>query len=346
MILPPNSGNQVPDLLTPLADIFIRWKQLGGGDYDNKDGREDRLKEEACQSVWLLRRFYQEATKDDFAEGLLRQFTILFPSGPKTARFFIAWINLIETLCQGAERQYGSKSGQGAYKAQQVKAVMLHLIFEGEDFDIPGIPNFLEPLVAEIVIDISVDMVVKMLNRDKDVLWQPAPIGPIPRRQIFAIIFSKLWAFGQWLMRLAPVARLGEKVRELSRWALLKANPLPRKTEDEVRAILREQPDLADVLHRVEQVIQWLMQHKENVVALIELVSVAVQDAERFMELPGPDKKIYARNMVICFLQDYDIIQSDIALQITEWILDWAIDSVVDIFNKRGAFQRSGVATT
>jgi hypothetical protein len=339
-----DSKPQIQGLLSPLADLFIRWKQFG--DADVQDGKPDPLMERARESVWLLRRFYEEATKDHFAEEVLREFRFLIPSGPRAVRFFVVWIDLVETLCQEAERQYGSKKGQGEYKSQQVKAAMIHLILDNEGFDIPGIPSFLEPIVVEVFVGISIDTVVKLLNQDKTVLWHPAPPGPKPGQNFFAWIILGVIRFGKWLMSLAPVARLGATLRRWSQWATLKANPLAPAVRKAIERIQESDgPTISEVLTKVKQLIDWLAKHRDNVVAMIELVSVAVQDAESLIPLSGSDKKIYAKDLVIAFLEEYDIIRSQFAYIIAEWILDWAIDSVVNIFNKREAFQHRDRAT-
>jgi hypothetical protein len=337
MNLPLESMPPISGLVTPLTQLFINWKTNGRRDDDR---RTDPIIEQARRTVWLLRRFYEEATKDDFAESALREFRLLIPSGVQAARFFVAWIDLVETLCQESERYYGTKSGQGAYKAEQVKAALLHLILEEEDFDIPQVPSFLEPIVVEIFVNISIDIIVKLLNRDK--LWMPAPRGPIPPRNLFAAIVRGLTRFAKWLMRLAPVVRLGAWIRKMSLNAILQGNPLTPAVRRQLDIIKKNDgPTLEDVFKRIEHLLKWLVDHRDNVVALIELVSVAAQEAESFIQLSGSDKKEYARELVIAFLEEYDIIRTEIAYIITEWVLDWAIDAVVRIFNKNGAFRTS-----
>lgn len=343
MLLPLDSKPPVSGLLNPLTDLFIRWKTVGRQDDLDDDGRPDPLVEQARRSAWILRRFYEEATRDNFAEEALREFRLLIPSGVQAARFFVVWIDLVETLCQEAERVYGTKSGQGPYKATQVKAAMIHLLLDKENFDIPKVPNFLEPIIVEAFVNIFIDIVVKLLNRDK--IWMPAPPGPVPSRNLIAGMITGLMRFGKWVMKLAPMVRFGAWIRKVSLWAILKGNPLTPAVKRQVERIENlEGPSITEVLRRIEHLIKWMIDHRSNIVALIELVSVAAQEAESFIELSGSDKKIYARELILAFLEDYDIIRTQLAYIITEWVLDWAIDSVVRIFNKRGAFQQRTAA--
>lgn len=335
MNLPLESMPPVSGLVTPLTQLFIDWKTNGRRDDDR---RTDPIIEQARRTVWLLRRFYEEATKDGFAESALREFRLLIPSGVEAARFFVTWIDLVETLCQESERYYGTKKGQGPYKAEQVKAALLHLILEDENFDIPKVPSFLEPIVVEMFVNISIDVVVKLLNRDK--LWVPAPRGPIPPRNLIAAIVRGFTRLAKWLMRLAPVVRLGAWIRKVSLNAILQGNPLSPAVRRQLDIIKQNDgPTIEDVLKRIEHLIKWIADHRDNIVALVELVSVAAQEAESFIQLSGSEKKEFARELVIAFLEDYAIIRTQIAYIITEWVLDWAIDAVVRVFNKNDAFR-------
>jgi len=336
MLLPLESKPPVSELVNPLTQLFLDWKRFGPRDLDG-DARTDPIIEQARHSVWLLRRAYALAVDDDFAEAALREFRLLIPSGVQAARFFVVWMDLVETLCQEAESRYGTKAGQGAYKAQQVKAALLHLILEKEDFDIPQVPAFLEPIFVEFFVNISIDVLVMLLNGNR--LWVTTKVGPNPPLNLFSAIIRAKMRFGRWLMRLAPIVRLGNWIRKVSRNAILQANPLTPTVRRQLDLIKQSDgPTIKDVLKRIEQLIGWMRKYRKNIVALIELVSEAAREAEKFIELPGREKKEFAREMIIAFLEDYGIIRTQLAYIITEWVLDWAIDAVVRVFNKNGAF--------
>jgi hypothetical protein len=337
MILPPESMPPVSGLVTPLTQLFISWKTNGRRDDER---RTDPIIEQARRTVWILRRAYEEATDNDFAEAALREFRLLIPSGVRAARFFVVWMDLVETLCQEAEKTYGTKKDQGEYKAQQVKAALVHLILEEEHFDIPRVPSFLKPVVVELFVNISIDTIVMLLNGNK--LWVPAPPGPVPQRNLLAAIVWALMKFGKWLMRLALVVRFGQWLKKMSMKAVLRGNPISPAVRRQLDLIKQaDGPTIQDVLKRIEHLIGWMQKYRKNIVALIELVSAAAREAENFIHLSGSEKKEFARELVIAFLEDYDVIRTQFAYIITEWVLDWAIDAVVRLFNKNGAFSTS-----
>jgi hypothetical protein len=147
-----------------------------------------------------------------------------------------------------------------------------------------------------------------------------------------------LMAIGRWFMQLAPVVRIGAWLQSLTRRAVLEAHPLSLAATQAVEEIQRTQgASLDGALRKMVNLIGWLGEHRQQVVALVELVAVAVQEAEFFSELSGPEKKTYARYLVIAFLEDVGLIESETSLLyfVIERFLDWLIDAVVSIFNKR-----------
>jgi hypothetical protein len=301
------------------------------------DGLPYGLRQRARQAVWRLRRAYDEAAEDGAFDDLMAAFRQLAPESGEIKTALIKWIHLLEVLIQEAETQYGSAPGLGELKADQVKAAMLYLLLQ-ENIAIPNLPRWITPLVLEFGTEWLIDSVVALLNQNE--LWEQQT-APRPKIGIVSRLLRWLTLLASWARRSALFLRLGDWLERLSRRAVLVDHPLAPAVKAAADDLLDSGVlDVRRGVRRAGEVIGWIRGHRRQVVALIELVSVAVHEAEAFLEMPGPEKKAYAREVVLALLSDEGIIGSPDGLGylITEWILDWAIDAVVSLFHRRSLF--------
>src|SRR6185369_14193432 len=79
-------------------------------------------------------------------------------------RAIVVWIDLVEVLIQNAERRYGATPGMGPMKAAEVKEVVRYFM-RNRRLNIPDIPQFLQPVIIDLAVDWSVDVLVLIANR-------------------------------------------------------------------------------------------------------------------------------------------------------------------------------------
>lgn len=290
-------------------------------------------------TIWELRRLLRIAMADGADKELVAFLNVLGESREEIERAVVVWIDLIESLAQGAERSYGAKSGRGKLKAAEVREVLRRLVLASR-FRIPRLPDFLQPVVVDIAADWLIDAVVLVVNRYG--MWEdvePTPASFRARlilalRQLarftrvvwipFAWLFSRLWTAGRMHTPLPPEVRLALEAVERE-------------------GLLRNQ---ARLLGGVADFVEWAGAHRKQVVASLELVFAAVHEAERYLELSGPEKKAYARDLVIAVLQDIgwrrgaELLGAGI-----EAMVGGAIEAAVRLFHKRNVFTHRSVPT-
>ena len=76
----------------------------------------------------------------------------------------------------------------------------------------------------------------------------------------------------------------------------------------------------------------------EVVTAFARIVSIAVNEAERFISLDGPAKKQYAENTVMAVLNELGIGQGIVGAVLVRAGVSVAIDALVAVFNRRDYF--------
>lgn len=303
---------------------------------DQRRGRA--LERRAVQTIWRLRRAYEAAAEDGNALTALQELRRILPSAPELRSAIEAWTFLVETVVQEAERRYGSKSGQGAYKAAQVKSAMVHLLID-QRLPTADVPSFLHPLVIETFVNIWIDSIVVVLNQHE--LWDNPPLVG-ERVSLLTRILYYLRLAWQGFWRLPPVVALSNWVRDIVRRIVLSQHPLAPAVERALDQVRRDGLfDLDDAAQRFRNVLLWIQRHRQLLLALIELISIATEEAEAFAEMSGPDKKSYAISLIHAFLDEYGLAPADgsLAALVTDSVIDWGIDNLVSLFNRRGAFQ-------
>lgn len=328
-------GNKadLPALAAVVSRAIVGWK-YGSAQPETAD--EERLRKHAQALVWQLRRAYEAFAGYGFADQFAQFINRIAPAAGQIEKALIAWVNLIEVLVQEAEREYGSAVGRGPQKAELVKAALLHLILDRPQLTIPDIPEFLVPIVTEIGVDCIIDAVVVILNQNQ--LWEPVPVQASDGIGIFARALRLLRQFWRWLTALAPVRYIDAWWAKLTRRLILAAYPLSPQLKAAVQKIENtEGASIEDILNQSVATVRWIGEHRNEVLALIQVVAAAIQEAEFIGQLSGPEKKVYARDLILAFLESIGIIddRTGLTYQIADSFLDWVIDAVVQIFNKR-----------
>jgi hypothetical protein len=86
---------------------------------------------------------------------------------------------------------------------------------------------------------------------------------------------------------------------------------------------------------------RWLGGHRAQVVASFELVFAAVQEAETYFSLTGPEKKAYARELVYAVLDELGWEErTGLLFAVANSLIGSSIDATVFLFHKRGVFER------
>lgn len=301
---------------------------LGSG---NKE-QQERLR----LTVWNLRRLLKEAMGEGRPEELTSFLNLLVSQKTHFERAIVSWIDLLDVLVQHEEQRYGSGTGMGHIKATELKQVIRYLL-RSKRFDIPRVPDDLEPIVLDILVDSAVDTLVLIFN--KYGLWT-VDIEPAP-----PTTFRVLWVrFFHWLARVTkPLWSLVLRLYRYLSEALRGQMELTPQVKAALDRIQRESSFASpgELLKVLFGILNWIKEHREQVVAAFELVFAAVQEAESFLTLSGPQKKAYARDLVFAVLAEVGFAErTGLLFAIVASLVDSSIEASVHLFNKHGVFTR------
>lgn len=301
-----------------------------GGDAAPSTERRRARRAELRRDLWKLRRAYAEATSDRALPDLLAMLGRVAARGGGIRRTVVAWVAVIEILVQEEERRaLAGTPLSGARKKREVKAALVHLFLRAGRRG-GRTPLLIEPLVYEAVADVSIDAVVLLLDRNG--LWKtPAPPpGALRRRarrlrHLLARPFAPLRA---WLAALILH-------RVLSRH---RVPPELAKKLDEAAEVTR----VGDFLAVGAELAGWVARHRPQVIAMVEIVSFTVQEAEGMLRASGAEKKAYACDLILIFLEDEGLIPvAGLWRPLAESLVGALIDAIVRIFHRRGLFRSS-----
>jgi hypothetical protein len=304
---------------------------LGRGPGDDED---DPLMRRARLFTWRLERAYADAAGEHIEE-LFSDLGDVGNDFENLGWALVEWLNVTETLVQEAEKIYGPGPGKGRLKAAQVKAVLIHVVLSDDKLKIPHVPRVFRAVVVEAGVTLAIDFVVALLN-ENDGLWQAEPQEREPVKAALSLPVLWIAAVGRWLERHS----FGLWLTQALDRAVLKANPLtPALAEAVGRMRLDDKMSIRKVQENVAHVMAWVQEHRPQLAALIQLASVAVQEAEDFLTLSNDEKKAYARCLILVFLEDSGLIgDSALVRALVEWAVDWGIEFVVAVFRKRAIF--------
>jgi len=289
-----------------------------GGGYDEADEDEqERLR----RTVWKLERAYTKAAEG----GDLGDLTTVVARTVRDGReALLAWLDLLEDIVQLTEARFGKKSGNGEFKATQAKAAVRRLL-ERSDARSAHVVKMLGPDAVDIATGWFIDVTVALLN-NHDSLWQSGEASRslrIPLRTRF------LTALIRMLSR--PLSWFRERT------------PLDPELYAAVERIASGPGSPLLVVDRVIDLGAWVVQHREQTLALVDLVSAACDEVEYFQNLHGGEnKRAYARNLVLVALNTAGLDRSSPVYTLAGVSTNLLIDFIVATNNKRGRYVHRG----
>ena len=318
-------------------DYWRGWSNLGKRVADDGDAEDQR--ERLRASIWQIRQLLRVAVEEGLDQDLMRGLNRIAERREEIERAFVVWIELIEVMVQEVEQRYGSEPGRGGLKADEVKEAFRQL-FQDYRFDIPKVPQLFEPLVIDLIIGWIVDALVEVLNRNG--MWTTLKSSP----KGYAWFFALVMRFGRkviWPL-LEPVARLAIRIWQKTRIRPVLSPGIRAAIEGVKReGLLLKEKQLLDWLVGL---IRWTAEHKKSLLALIDVILSAVQEAERFSELSGPEKKKFARDLVLAVLDNLGFTQrAGLLFAVIDSMLGGIIESAVHLFNKHGIFNHRSLLT-
>lgn len=280
-----------------------------------------------------IRRLLRVALSEGFDHDIAQALNDLAEKRDVIERAFVVWTDLIEVLVQQQEKLYGPRAGLGSIKAAELKKIFKYLL-RNQKFKLPKVPAALEPLVVDYVIDWMVDVVVTACNHYG--LWEEVePRSGYPWRVFIARAI-------QWLARLfSPIVRAIASIILWVRHAIAEQVLLSQEIRTALDAIEKEGLIVRsdEIIGEVKELISFMADHRKQLKAGFELVLVAVQEAETFASLSGPEKKRYATNLVFAVLDELGFVQRYGSLAtLIKSLISVGIEISVHLFNKRGVF--------
>ncbi len=325
------------------AMVQIPLRLLSPGENGDQNGgggssQQQRLSGFILRIQKLVRVARSEGLSEDFLSALNR----LADRREEMERAVIVWVSLVEVLVQDAERRYGSTSGLGALKAADVKATF-SLLLRRQHFKFPGVPDLLMPILTDVVIGWVVDALVQVLNHYG--LWIDTSSQSPKLTARLAILIRRAW---RWFVKivwrlLSPILAFAIRVYDALRQKTYLSAELQKALEDVEKEGLLQKND--QFFQFIFGVVEWFTNHRESLLALIEIVSEAVQEAETFASLPGKEKKAYARDLVLAVLDALGFKQRfGLMYSFIEVIIECSIETAVYLFNRHNVFTHSSPA--
>lgn len=285
-------------------------------------------------TIWKLHQLLHDAMGDGMDRELVIFLNSLSQNSDEIQRAVIVWVDLIEALVQNTERRYGSKSGRGSIKAAEVKEVVRYLL-RTDKFALadPTGPNFLMPVIIDIIVGSTIDQIVLMANQYG--LWVDTKPSPQSFQARVVILWKRLLQFLQplWIAPAWLVNRIW--------FALQERVSLSPAVQSALKAVEREGMlvDETQLFKGMADGMVWIGTHGKQLIASFELVFAAVHEAEGFLVLSGPEKKAYASDLVFAVLDDAGFkLHGGLVYAIIHALVNAAIEAAVHIFNKRAVF--------
>jgi hypothetical protein len=336
-------GRRGQGILEDVVTIFRDIDQLArsvlnavvrAGSPDNE--RYDSLREFQAE-IWNLQRLIHAALGNGVEQDIIGAFDWFAKHGDAAERAIVVWIDLVETLVQGQERRYGRQPGLGAIKKAELKEVIGRLLVARE-LRIPIIPQVLMPIFLEIFVDWMVDAIVSMSNRYS--LWAT---DDQPRNAVVVLMGTgRKWLGKVFRPLFSAIVLIYSRISSLFR----RESHLSPELMTALEAVEREGfiEGVRNVLGEVSKFIIWISEHRKQLTAAVELIFEAVQQAEAYIELPGPEKRVYAEDLILAVLDEMGFKQrAGLVFAIINSFTGTGIEAAVHLFNKRGVFshQRS-----
>ena len=293
--------------------------------------RDSAEQEQIRKALGQLRSNFVTATGGGVPKELADLMGQLVSRTADLPKILVGWVDVVEALVQEVESQQGEDPG--SEKKRVVKDALVHLLV-GYSERRGREPSPFEPLLFEMIADWSIDAVVRVIDKHK--LWEEEGHLPPP---------SLPTRISRWLFH--PLRGLRQRAaRRISRWVLSRHPISPElqiRIEDVVQLNSKEAAPLGSFFGAGLDLVTWVGQHRKQVVAIVQVVALTVDHTEGFFEKTGAEKKIYARNLIIVFLQEEGLVPRSTGPGVTLFgaFLDGMIDAMVHMFDKRAGFSVS-----
>lgn len=289
--------------------------RICAGSGSSAGSHEDR--QHLAQAALRLRAAFDRASEDSDLTEVWGQLAVTFKGGRLA---LLAWFDFIEETVQLAERRYGTESGRGSFKAEQIKASIRRMIAQSTSPSKAILYN-MGPHGVDLYLDVMLAFIVGLLNRRK--LWAVDGTTPVlPRTPL----------------RLRIIQFLGRRVLVL--YTLLSVRgQLDPELNDEMARIVVAGGDPLTLLEQLVGAGVWINDNRTTVEALMEMVAIGCDEAEHLSGMTGPEKQAYVRDLLLVTLdQEFGIVLRGLSLLVVEAVIDLLIDLVVSVNNKHGVF--------
>jgi hypothetical protein len=277
---------------------------------------EREIDEMARSLAWRIRRVFDALAEPGVKEAIAGDFAAIAPA----AAVVHGWVELVSKVVRQVEARWGP--GTGALKARVAHAAILRMVHDSR-IHIEGVPDALEPLAYDYVIRTSIEAIVALYNAND--LWAP---GVGSGRTMVLAAPVRLWA---------RVRAAIDKWLEGQAWKfILRANRLPPEVEVELVGAVN--PAMVEVVRRgfaaALRLTAGIGVSGPFVRAMMEVVSVAVRDAEVMSGWKGSVKRAYATKLLLSMMEEFDWLpQGAWYGGMLEWMLGMAIDITVERLN-------------
>jgi len=248
----------------------------------------------------------------------------------------LRFVDLMEEIAFSAEERYGN--GAGPLKQREVRAAMYYLLegFFGPE-GLPTVPQWMRPLLLEVVVRVTVEFLVTLDNPPDEglALWNELRTEkgqPQVRFKDSRVQFAK---YRQ---------SLGERVVG---WLVRIFMPKPFLTgrlRTRVDAILNEWTErnrltgtipVRRLLQPFVQTALWAGRHGKEVRAAIDAVSLTVYTTARFTRLDRDDQIAVVKEAVVIMFEDLGY-RSAMFQTVIRFMVDMMADATDHLFRKRG----------
>lgn len=306
------------------AMLRILSAALSDRDQTGNDGLDRAARLRLERDAWQLSAAFQEISAASGTRHAMRDLSAVLRAA--TGRV-VTLVELVDTLTDEAERLYGTASGRGEYKREQVKAALLYAARRG-GYDVPFVPSFLEPLLFSIGADLLIDFTVAQVNQNA--LWNEAALPSQPAKLRHRLTPPLLFGLRRWVERLSAL------LAGLS-WRLViganRLSPSMRAVVDRLAAPDRE------MLRRLAALRDFLRSNPRLMAAFATIFSIGTQQAELLRSLTGSQKQAYVRELVMIALRRNGLAGvSPLWDRVVEGLVTFGIDATVAIFNRRRLF--------
>ncbi|HTI10196.1 MAG TPA: hypothetical protein VL832_16625 [Puia sp.] len=332
----PQPYQSSPGITEPLSILIQGWVRVCNSFFNpchpsSSSGNPDDYPDLEME-ILKMKNLLQKVMGGGTDKELIRLLNKAAARGDEFSEMAIVWIDLIDVLVQHSEKRYGASSNKGSLKSSYVKEVIKQLL-NAEKFEVPNIPDYLIPVIVDGLVDWAIDALVAVTN--KYGLWETDDPKPDSLWAMLRIFFHNMAKYAGAVLRVVawPFVQLYRKLRPKI--------PLPPGVQSAVDAVKRKGLIAKDgyFFKDLLDAIVWIGNHREQLVAAVQLLFETVQLTERFVNASGEEKKEYATRIILAVLTDSGFVnKGGLMYSFLQAAIETGIDVAVYLFNKRKVF--------